>query len=87
MRSSPTQKDSPKPPEPTNVVPTNSKAPPLDSGKSTKICRMWTLKHDIRPPRFYELFIETELKGDTALDLKNFYNPTKMYLNTVTRIQ
>ena len=48
---------------------------------------MWTLKHEISSPRFYELLIKTELKGDTALDLKNFYNHIKMSLNAMTRLR
>ena len=47
---------------------------------------MWTLKHEISSPRFYELLINTELKRDTALDLKNFYNHIKMSLNAVNRL-
>ena len=85
--SYPTQKDSPKPPEPTTVVPDNRRAPSLDGGKSTKISGMWNIKHDIISPNFYGILIKTELKGDTALDLKNFYNHIKMCLNAVNRIQ
>ena len=48
---------------------------------------MWTLKHDIISAKFYELPIKIELKGDTALDLKNFYNHIKMCLNAVTILQ
>ena len=48
---------------------------------------MWTLKHEISSPRFYELLIKTELKEDTALDLKNFYNHVKMSLNAVTTLK
>ena len=55
-------------------------------GQSTKIGVMWTLNHEISLPRFYELLTNTELKGDTSLDLKNFYNHIKMCLNAVTRI-
>ena len=47
---------------------------------------MWNLKHDIKSPKFYELIIKEELKGDTALDLKNFYNHIQMCLNEVTRL-
>ena len=43
-----TQKYSPKPPDPTNMVPANRRAPPLDGGKFIKIGGMWTLKHEIR---------------------------------------
>ena len=47
LKSSPTQKDSPKPPDPTNLVPANRRAPLLDCGQYKKIGGMWTLKHDI----------------------------------------
>ena len=72
--------------DPTNVVPDNRRAPPLDGEHSTKIGGMWTLKHEIRSPKFYELLIKTELKGDTALDLNNFYNHIKTCLNAVNRL-
>ena len=39
-----TQKNSPKPPDPTTVVPDNRKSTPLDSGKFEIIGGMWTLK-------------------------------------------
>ena len=45
---------------------------------------MWTLKNEISSPKFYELLINTELKGYTVLDLKNFYNHINMFLNAVT---
>ena len=54
---------------------------------STKIGGMWTLKHAISSPKLYELIIKTELKGDTDMDLKNFYNHIKVCLNAVTRLQ
>ena len=63
------------------------KAPPLESGNSTENDGMWTLKHDIISPKFHELFINTELKVDTSLDLKNFYNHIKMCLNAATRLR
>ena len=59
----------------------------LEGGHSTKMCGMWTLKHEISSPKFYELLIKKELKGDTAMDLKNFFNHIKMYLNAVTRLR
>ena len=70
--------------DPNTVVPYNKKSPPLECGHSTKIGGMWTLKHDISLPKFYELLIKAELKGDTAMDLKNFYNHNKMCLHVVT---
>ena len=48
---------------------------------------MWTLKHEICSPKFYELLIKIELKGDTSLDIKNFFNHIKMCLNAVTRLR
>ena len=48
---------------------------------------MWTLKHEISSPKFHELFIKIELKGETALDLNSFYNHITMCLNAVTRLQ
>ena len=54
------------------MVPANRKDPPLEGGYSTNIGGMWTLKYEISPPKVYELFIKTELKVETVLDLKNF---------------
>ena len=48
---------------------------------------MWDLKHEISSPKFYEIIIKIELKGDTSLDLNNFYNHLKMYLNAVDRLR
>ena len=48
---------------------------------------MWTLKHDISSPKFYDLLIMTELKGDNGMDLNTFYSHTKMCLNAVTILQ
>ena len=55
----PYQQDSKKSQEPTTVVPANRRDPPLDGGHYTKIGGMWTLKHDIRPQKLYELLIKT----------------------------
>ena len=68
------------------MVPNNKRAPPLDGGYSTKSFGMWNLKQEIRSPKFYELLVNTELKGDTALDLNNFFNHIYMCLNAVTRL-
>ena len=87
LSSSPTHKDTSTPLDPTIMVTDNRRAPPLEGGNSTKTGGMWILKHDISSQKFYELLTKTELKGDTALDLKNFYNHTKMCLNAVTIIQ
>ena len=74
-KSSSDQNDTSTTPEPTNTVQTNRRAPPLEEGISDKIRCMWTLKHEIRSPKFYELLIKTELKGDTALDLNKNLQP------------
>ena len=59
----------------------------MEDGNSTKNGGMWTLKQDIISPKFYELLIKTELKGNTDSDIKNFYNHTKMCLNALTRLR
>ena len=79
--------NSPKAKYPTTVVRANKRALPLKYGHFTKVGGMWTLKHEISSPKLYELLIKTELKGDTALDIKNFYIHIKMYLNAVTRLR
>ena len=68
------------------MVPENKKATPLEGGYSTKIGGMWNLKHEISSPNFYQILIKIELKCDTAMDLKNFYNHINMCLNAMTRI-
>ena len=68
------------------MVPANNKSPPLEGGRSTKTGGMWTYKHEISSPKFYELLIKIELKGEIFLDLNNFYNHVKMCLNAVTRL-
>ena len=57
-KSSSAQKDASTPPDPTTVVPTNRRDPPLEGGHSTKISGMWTLKHEISSQKFYELLIK-----------------------------
>ena len=84
---SPAQKDSTKLPDPTTVVPVNGRSPPLDVGQSTKIGAMWTPKHEISSPKFYELLIQIELKVDTDIYLNNFYNHINMCLNALTRLR
>ena len=86
MSSSPTQKDTSTPPDPTTMVPDNRRAPPLEGGNSTKIGGMCNLKCEISSPKFYELLIKTEPKGDTALYLNKFYNHIKIFLNALTRL-
>ena len=86
-KSSPAQKDTSTCSDPSTTVQTKKRSPPLEGGISENIGGMWTLKHEIRSPRFYELLIKTELKGDTSLDTNNFFNHIKMSLNEVTRLR
>ena len=58
----------------------------MDGGNSTKNGGMWNIKHKISSPKFYALLIKTELKGETAMDLKNFYKHINMCLNEVNRL-
>ena len=51
--------DSTKAQDPTTLVPANNNSPPLEGGNYKKIGGVWTLKHDIRSPKFYELLIKT----------------------------
>ena len=81
------KKDSPKHQYPTTVVSANKKTPPLEGGHSTKNGDMWTLKHEIRSPKFYELIINIELKGNTDMELKNSYNHINMCLNVVNTLR
>ena len=78
--------DSPKSKDPTSGLPSNKKSPPQEGGYYANIDDMWTLKHEIRSPKFCELLITTELKGETALDLKKLYNHINMCLNVVNII-
>ena len=84
---SPGKMDAPKAQDTDTVEPTNEKSPRLEGGNYTKSGGVWTLKHDILPPKFYEILIKTEIKGDTSLYLKKFYKHTKMCLNVVTRLR
>ena len=59
----------------------------MDGAHSTKIGGVRTLKNEIKPPKIYELLINTELKGDTDMDIKNFYYNINVCLNVVTRLQ
>ena len=83
---SPSQRYSPNYHDPTTVLPSNRRDPSLDGGHSTKIVGMWTLKHEIISPKFYELIVKTVIKRYTALDLKKLYNHIKMCLHAVTRL-
>ena len=85
--SSSDKADSPKSQDTGTVVPENKKSPPLGGGHYMKIVGMWTLKHNICPPKFYELLFKTELKEKINLDVKRFYNHKSMCLNEVTRLQ
>ena len=59
----------------------------MEGGISENIGGVWTLNHEINSPKFYELLIKTELKGYTALDVKNLFKHVKMCLNAVTRLR
>ena len=69
------------------VVLDNKKDPSLEGGHYAKIGGMWTLKREIISPKFYEIPIKTELKGNTVLDLRNFYKHINMCINAVTRLR
>ena len=56
-KSSAAQKDTTTPPDPTTTVQTNRKASTLEGEISENIGGMWTLKHEISSPRFYELIV------------------------------
>ena len=72
--------------DPTTVVSANRRAPILDGVHSTKIGAMLTLKHKIISPKLYKLLTKIEPKGDTDLNLNNFYNHINMCFNAVTRL-
>ena len=78
--------DPPKDQDSTTVFPDNNKAPTLDGKYYEKISVRRAVKHDISSQKLYELLIRIELKDDTALELKNFYNHIKMCMNVVTII-
>ena len=59
LKLSSAHKDASNPPDPTTMVPANRRDPPLDGGIYTKIGGMWTLKHEIISPKFYEILIKT----------------------------
>ena len=84
-KSSSDNKDSLKSQDTTTVVPDNNSYPPLEGWNSKKTGGTWTLKHDISSPKLYELLTKEELKGDTTLEIKNFYNQINMCLNAVTK--
>ena len=71
--SSPYNVESSKAQDSDTVVTTNNKDPPLEGVNSIKIDGIWTLKHEIVSSKLYEILIKTQIKGYTAVDLKNFY--------------
>ena len=83
----PNKKESPNILDPTTLGPDNNRDQPLDSGQPKKIGGMFTLKHEISSPKFKKLFIKTELKRDTDMELNNLYNHIKMCIDAVTRLQ
>ena len=36
----------------------NKKDPPLEGGNYMKVCGVWTIKHDISPPKYSELLMK-----------------------------
>ena len=52
LSSSPNQKDTSTPPDPTTVVPDNRRDPPSEGGHYTKVGGMWNLKHKISSPMY-----------------------------------
>ena len=56
---SPAQNNTSHPPYPATVLLANRRAPLLDRGHYSKIGGMWTLKHEIISPKFYELLTKT----------------------------
>ena len=56
---SPENKDSQKSQDTTTVVLANKRYPTLEGGHDMEIGSMWTLKHEISSPKFYELLIKT----------------------------
>ena len=51
--------DTPKAQDPPTAFLANKKATPSEGGYSTKFGGMWTFKHEIISPKFYELLIKT----------------------------
>ena len=86
-KSSPDKKYSTKDQDQTTLVPDTNKAPPLEGGNSKTIGGMWNLKHDISSPKFYEILIKIEIKGDTNMYLNNFYNHINICIHAVTVIK
>ena len=58
QNSSPDHMDSLKDQDINYEVPDNKKAPPLEGRNPKKNGCMWTLKHEIISPKFYELLIK-----------------------------
>ena len=87
MHPSPNKVETNKPQYFTTVVHTNKKDPPLEGGKYWKIGGMWTLKLETSSPKLYKLLPDKNIKGDTALDIKKFYNHINIFLNVVTKVQ
>ena len=52
-----------------------------------KVGLMWNLKYEISSQKFFGIFIKINLEGVTDIDIKNFYNHIKVWLNTITRLQ
>ena len=59
QNSSPHNMYSKKYQDPNTMFPDNKNIPPLECGISMKIGGMWTLKHEIISPKFYDLPTKT----------------------------
>ena len=66
------------------IVHANSKVTPLEGDYSNKLVGVCNLKHETSLPKLYGILINTNLKGDNSLNIKNFYKPIKMCLDVVT---
>ena len=59
LKPSPKNKDSRKAHNTNPLLPAKRISPPLEGGHNTKIGGMWTIKHEIVSPKFYEILIKT----------------------------
>ena len=87
QHSSPYKLHSPKAQYLETLVPDNNKAPPPEGRTYTEIGVICNIEHDMISPKWYELLIKTQLKGNTALDLNNFHKQLKVCLNAVNRLR
>ena len=71
----------------TTVVPANKRSLSFEGAYYKQNFGMYILKHEIISPKLYEILVKTELKLNTAMNLKNFYNHINMSLHAVTGLQ